>query len=87
METVSREPGRTDATSVVAPLLRELERICGVADTERARADQATIAGLRGEVAALREAVAHLRATTAPLPGHLRPVVARAMIAVEHGPQ
>jgi hypothetical protein len=70
-------------SSPVTPLLRELERISGHADTERAAADQAVIAALRAEVTALRAAVAHLRAGTAALPGHLRPVVARAMIAVE----
>jgi hypothetical protein len=70
-------------SSPVGPLLRELERISGHADTERAAADQAVIAALRAEVTALRAAVAHLRAGTAALPRHLQPVVARAMIAVE----
>jgi hypothetical protein len=69
--------------TLVGPLLRELERISGHADTERAVADQAIIAELREEIAALRAAVAHLRAGTTALPGHLRPVVARAMISVD----
>lgn len=67
----------------VAPLLRELERISGRADTERAAADQATIRELRREVAELRRAVAHLRAAAAPLPARLRPVVARAVLGAE----
>jgi hypothetical protein len=67
--------------NLVGPLLRELERISGHADTERAAADQALIGELRQEIVALRAAVAHLRAGTTPLPGRLRPVVARAMIA------
>jgi hypothetical protein len=70
-------------SSPIGPLLRELERISGHADTERAAADQALIAALREEITALRAAVAHLRAGTAALPTHLRPVVARAMITVE----
>ena len=86
MDTTSR-PRRdlrpAAESSPVGPLLRELERISGHADTERAAADQAAIAALRTEVAALRVAVAHLRAGTSALPRHLQPVVARAMIAVE----
>lgn len=86
MDTTSR-PRRDLRTgtesSPLEPLLRELERISGHADTERGAADQAVIAALRAEVSALRAAVAHLRAGAAALPGHLRPVVARAMIAVE----
>lgn len=61
-------------------LIRELERLSGVAESERAAADRAEIVRLRGEVAALQAAVAHLRAGTAPLPARLRTVVARAMI-------
>lgn len=86
MDTTSRprrDPRTGTESSPVGPLLRELERIAGHADAERAAADQAVIAALRTEVTALRAAVAHLRAGTAALPGHLRPVVARAMIAVE----
>lgn len=66
--------------SPLLPLLRELERISGFADTERAAADQALIAELRQEIAELRAAVAHLRAGTSALPRRLRPVVARAVI-------
>ncbi|MDT7707521.1 MAG: hypothetical protein QOG20_3128 [Pseudonocardiales bacterium] len=69
--------------SIVHPLLTELERISGHVETERAAVDQALIADLRREVAELRAAVAHLRAGATPLPGRLRPVVARAMTAVE----
>jgi hypothetical protein len=65
------------------PLLQELQRISGHAESERAAADQALIADLRAEITALRAAVAHLRAGTAALPGHLRPVVARAMLATQ----
>jgi hypothetical protein len=79
------KPQRSGGPSLVAPLLQELQRISGHADTERAAADQALIAELRDEVAALRAAVAHLRAGTAALPRELRPVVARAMLTVEHG--
>jgi hypothetical protein len=67
----------------VAALLRELDRICGRVDTERAAADQAVIRNLRREVTELRRAVAHLRATAGPLPSRLRPVVARAVLATE----
>ena len=86
MDTTSRpRPDLRTPTesSPVGPLLRELERISGRADTERAAADQAVIAALRAEITALRAAVAHLRAGTAALPRHLQPVVARAMIATE----
>lgn len=89
MSTTSDRTGpelrRSGEPTVVAPLLRELERISGRADTERAAADQALIAELREEIAALRAAVAHLRAGTAGLPGQLRPVVARAMLDVDPG--
>jgi type II secretory pathway component PulM len=68
--------------SIVRPLLTELERISGRVDTERALADQALIGDLRREIAELRAAVAHLRAGATPLPGRLRPVVARAMTTV-----
>jgi hypothetical protein len=74
---------RSGTPSVVAPLLQELQRISGHAETERAAADQALIAELREEVAALRAAVAHLRARTAALPRELRPVVARAVLSTE----
>ena len=74
-----------DGPSVVQPLLQELQRISGHAETERAAADQALIAELRAEIAALRAAVAHLRAGTAALPRELRPVVARAMLAAQDG--
>lgn len=87
MDTTSERTGpelRTGGEQTsVAPLLRELERISGRADTERAAADQALIAELREEIAALRAAVAHLRAGTTALPAHLRPVVARAMVSVD----
>jgi hypothetical protein len=73
----------SNETSPVGPLLRELERISGHADTERAAVDQAVIAGLRAEITALRAAVAHLRAGAAAVPRHLQPVVARARIATE----
>jgi hypothetical protein len=69
----------------IGPLLTELERITGRVDTERAAADQALICELRAEIAQLRAAVAHLRAGTAPLPGRLRPAVARAMTLREDG--
>jgi hypothetical protein len=86
VDTTSR-PGRDLRTgtehTLVGPLLRELERIAGRADTERATADQELIAELRREIAALRAAVAHLRAGTSALPGHLRPVVARAMVGLD----
>ena len=71
-----------ETRSVVQPLLLELQRISGHADSERAAADQALIAELRAEIAALRAAVAHLRAGTSALPRELRPVVARAMLSV-----
>ncbi len=71
--------------STVEPLLRELERISGAADTERACADQALIVELRREIDELRAAVAHLRSGASPLPGRLRPVVARAMIETAAG--
>ncbi|GAA1312920.1 hypothetical protein [Pseudonocardia xinjiangensis] len=86
MDTTSRSGPdvRTGADhSPIGPLLRELQRISGHADTERAAADQALIAELREEITALRAAVAHLRAGSAALPGHLKPVVARAMVATE----
>ena len=69
--------------SPIAALLGELDRICGRVDTERAAADQAVIRELRREVAELRQAVAHLRAGGGPVPARLRPVVARAVLAVE----
>jgi hypothetical protein len=71
--------------SVVEPLLQELQRISGHAESQRAAADQALIADLRAEITALRAAVAHLRAGTSALPRELRPVVARAMLAVQDG--
>jgi hypothetical protein len=86
VDTTSRprqDPRTAAESSPVGPLLRELERISGHADTERAAADQAVITALRAEVTALRAAVAHLRAGTAALPRHLQPVVARAMLAVK----
>jgi uncharacterized coiled-coil protein SlyX len=67
----------------VAALLRELDRICGRVEDERAAADQAVIRGLQHEVAELRRAVAHLRAAARPLPSRLQPVVARAVLAAE----
>ncbi len=69
--------------SIVHPLLTELERIAGRVESDRALADQALIAGLREEVVQLRAAVAHLRAGATPLPTRLRPVVARAVTAVD----
>ena len=86
MDTTSRAgpDARTTADhSPIGPLLRELQRISGHADTERAAADQALIAELREEITALRAAVAHLRAGSVALPKHLKPVVARAMVATE----
>jgi hypothetical protein len=87
VSTTSERTGPTarpgGAPSVVQPLLLELERIAGHAETERASADQALIAELRAEITALRAAVAHLRAGTAALPRELRPVVARAMLSTE----
>jgi len=71
------------AQNPVHPLLTELERIAGRVETERAATDQALIDELRHEVAQLRAAVAHLRAGATPLPGRLRPVVARAMTTVD----
>jgi hypothetical protein len=67
----------------IKALLGELDRICGRVETERAAADQAVIRDLRREVAELRQAVAHLRAGGGPVPTWLRPVVARAVLAVE----
>ena len=67
----------------VRSLLLDLERITGLAESERARADQAVIRELRREIGELRRAVAHLRAASAPLPAGLRPVVARAVLSVE----
>jgi hypothetical protein len=84
-ERTGHRARRSGEASVVQPLLQELQRISGHADTERAAADQALIAELRAEVAALRAAVAHLRAGTAALPRELRPVVARAMLAAQDG--
>ncbi|OLT20441.1 hypothetical protein BJF78_35430 [Pseudonocardia sp. CNS-139] len=87
MSTTSEHTGSAAAAgrepSVVEPLLHELRRISGQADTERAAADQALIAELRAEISGLRAAVAHLRAGAGPLPRELRPVVARAMVAAD----
>jgi hypothetical protein len=93
VETTSR---RTDPAAVASaergrrpgpldPVLQELQRISGHAESQRAAADQALIAELRCEIAALRAAVAHLRAGTTALPAQLRPVVARAMLATQPG--
>lgn len=71
------------AGSIVAPLLRELDRIAGAVESRRAAEDEARIEALTREVTALRVAVAHLRAAARPLPTHLRPVVARAGLAVQ----
>jgi hypothetical protein len=76
-------PPAGDPDRPAAALLRELERITGLAETERAAADRAVISALRREVAELQAAVAHLRAGTAPLPVRLRPVVARAMLVAD----
>lgn len=78
METGPDSP----AGSVVDPLLRELDRIAGSVESRRAAEDRALIDALTHEVAQLQAAVAHLRAAATPLPGHLRPAVARALVAV-----
>lgn len=65
-------------------ILRELERIAGAVESRRAADDRATIDALTREVADLRATVAHLRAARdggRPLPGRLRPVLARAVLA------
>jgi ABC-type Na+ transport system ATPase subunit NatA len=63
---------------MLAPLVREIGRIAAVAE-DREAAHLAEIARLEDEVRRLRETVAHLRTSTAPVPVHLRVVVARAM--------
>jgi hypothetical protein len=74
---------------VVLPVVRELSRLEEAVRT-RMDADDALVsdlhselAALRAEVAGLRMAVAHLRCSAAPLPTSLRPVVARAVVAVQ----
>ena len=64
-------------------ILRELDLISGAVESRRAADDRATIESLRREVADLRRTVAHLRAGAGPLPAHLRPVLARAVLATD----
>ncbi|WP_300015408.1 hypothetical protein [Pseudonocardia sp.] len=64
-------------------ILRELDRLTGVVESQRAADDRVAIEALRREVADLRRTVAHLRAGAGPLPVHLRPVLARAVLAVD----
>jgi hypothetical protein len=64
--------------SMLAPLVREIGRIATVAEN-RELAHLEEIRRLEEEVRRLRETVAHLRTSTAPVPTHLRVVVARAM--------
>jgi len=70
-------------------ILRELDRISGAVESHRAADDRATIDALTQEIADLRATVAHLRAgrptngAGAPLPARLRPVLARAVLAVK----
>lgn len=63
-------------------ILHELDRIAGAVESRRAADDRTTIDALTREVADLRRTVAHLRAGAAPLPAHLRPVLARAVLAI-----
>ena len=66
---------------MLAPLVREIGRIAAVAE-DRELEHLAEIRRLEEEVSRLRETVAHLRTSTAPVPAHLRVVVARAMCEV-----
>jgi hypothetical protein len=68
-------------TGILAPLVREIGRIAAVAE-DRELEHLAEIRRLEEEVRRLRETVAHLRTSTAPVPAHLRVVVARAMCEV-----
>lgn len=63
---------------LLAPLVAQLRRIAEVAEVREAE-HLATIEQLEEEIRRLRETVAHLRMSTAPVPAHLRVVVARAM--------
>lgn len=63
---------------MLAPLVREIGRIAAFAE-DREQAHLTEIRRLEDEVRRLRETVAHLRTSTAPVPVHLRVVVARAM--------
>jgi len=66
---------------MLAPLVREIGRIAAVAE-DRELQHLAEIRRLEDEVRRLEETVPHLRTSTAPVPAHLRVVVARAMCEV-----
>lgn len=70
----------------ISPLLCELDRIAAAVESRRAVEDRAEIDALTREVAELRATVAHLRAGAGPLPVRLRPVLARAVLAVLAAP-
>jgi hypothetical protein len=78
-----RTPGHAPVAGagMLAPLVREVERIAAVAES-RDLEHLAEIRRLEREVRSLRETVARLRTSTAPVPAHLRLVVARAMCEV-----
>lgn len=64
-------------------ILHELDLITGAVESRRAADDRVLIEALRREVTDLRRTVAHLRAGAGPLPAHLRPALARAVLAAD----